>query len=156
MDYSPTKTEFLFGNLSETFNHPKNYISLLIKKFIWATKFKSANLSIVGIKNFIKSCLRELKIIYDIKEKSDLFDEWIIVYSDLCQVGDHAGNPVQTPPPAAVQHLLGRAHSTQPQGASASPPQLPQAVQDPPEGRVQLHQPGIPVLILPVEPPSQT
>ena len=58
-------TEFLFGNLNETFNHPKNYISLLIKKYIWATKFKSANLSIVGIKNFIKSCLRELQIIFD-------------------------------------------------------------------------------------------
>ena len=155
MDYAPTKTEFLFGNLNETFNHPKNYISLLIKKYIWATKFKSAILSIVGIKNFIKSCLRELKMIFVIKEKADLFNEWIILYSDLCQVGNHAGNPVQTPPPE-VQHLLRTADTTHDQGASAPLPQLPEAVQDPPEGGVQLHQPVIPVPILPEHPPSQT
>ena len=31
--------------VSETFNHPKNFISLLIKKYIRATKFKSDNLT---------------------------------------------------------------------------------------------------------------
>ena len=155
IDYAPTKTEFLFGNLEESFNHPKNYISLLIKKYIWATKFKSANLSIVGIKNFLKSCIKELKIIFDIKEKAELFNEWIMLYRDLCPVDNNAGNPVQTPPPA-VQYLLGNADPTQPTGASAPPSQLPQAVQDPPEGGIQLHQPGIPVLLMPAHPPSQT
>ena len=67
-----------------------------LKKYL-GTKFKSANLTIVGIKNFIKSCLRELKIIFDIKEKAELFDEWILFHGDLCQVDNHARNPVQTP-----------------------------------------------------------
>ena len=127
----------------------------MIKKYIWATKFKSANLSIVGIKNFLKSCIKELKIIFDIKEKAELFNEWIMLYRDLCPVDNNAGNPVQTPPPA-VQHLLGNAEPTQPTGASPPPSQLPQAVQDPPEGAIQLHQPGIPVLLMPAHPPSQT
>jgi hypothetical protein len=112
-------------------------------------------LTIVGIKNFINSCLRELKIIFDIKEKAKLLNEWIMLYIDLCQVDNHARNPVQTPPPE-VQHLLRPADTTQDQGASAPLPQLPEAVQDPLEGGVQLHQPVIPVPILPKHPPSQT
>ena len=97
----------------------------------------------------------ELKMIFVITEKAELFNEWIILYSDLCQVDNHAGNPVQTPPPE-VQHLLRTADTTHDQGASAPLPQLPEAVQDPPEGGVQLHQPVIPVPILPEHPPSQT
>ena len=96
LNYAPTKNEFIFGCLKETFDHPNNYLSLLLKKFIWATKFKTANLSIVGLKGFLKMCLRELKEIYDLKDKAFMFNKWINLYSDLCREED-ARNPLQAP-----------------------------------------------------------
>ena len=65
--------------------HPKNYLSLLIKKFIWKTKFKNAFLNMVGLKTYLKTCLKELKVIYEIKDQALIFNEWIMLYSDLCQ-----------------------------------------------------------------------
>ena len=133
-DYEPTKLEFLFGFPSESFGHPKNYLSLLIKKYIWKSKFKNAILNIVGLKNHLKMNLCELKIIYDIKEEAIKFNEWILLYSDLCQEVQHALNDVQAQPPQ-VPPLLLQAAVPLP-ALSLPPPQLSQGVQDPAEGRV--------------------
>ena len=97
-NYEPSKLEILFGVPSESFEHPKNLLSLLIKKYIWKTKFKNAILDIVGFKNYLKTNLNELKIIYDIKEEAVKFIKWILLYSDLCQVVQHAPNDVQAQP----------------------------------------------------------
>ena len=130
--YSPTKTEFLFGVPTVSFEHPNNYLSLLIKKYIWRIKFKNAILSIVGLKNHLKMFLRELKIIYEIKEKAIKFNDWIMLYSDLCQEEQNAGHPVQAQRPP-VPDLLLQAASPPERERRAPPAQLPQAVQDLPE-----------------------
>ena len=83
MVYAPTKIEFIFGVPAVSFEHPKNYLSLLIKKYIWRIKFKNAILNIVGLKNHLRMFIRELKTIYDIKKKAETFNDWIILYSDL-------------------------------------------------------------------------
>ena len=102
--YAPTKLEFLFGVTNETFDHPINYLSLLIKKYIWKIKFKNAILNIVGLKNHLKLYLRDLKNIYEKKEKASKFIAWIPLYSDLCQVDQNAEHDVQaqTAPVRAV------------------------------------------------------
>ena len=105
LNYEPSKSEFIFGCPKESFDHPKNYLSLLIKKYIWITKFKSASLTILGLKNYLKMCIGELKVIYDVKNKANLFHEWIYLYSDLCQEVQDASDPLHTQP-AGVLHLL--------------------------------------------------
>ena len=92
LDFNPTMKEFLFGDLSVPFDHPKNFLSLLIKRFIWQTKFRNINLSLNGLKNALKVALNELKIIYELKEKNSLFNEWVILYLDLYQE-DHQPCP---------------------------------------------------------------
>ena len=77
LEYNPTKIEFLFGVPSVSSEHPKNYLSLLIKKFIWKTKFKTDFLSIVGLKTYLKLWLKELKFVYEIGEQALKFKEWI-------------------------------------------------------------------------------
>ena len=39
LNYAPSKTDFIFGCPKDPFDHPNNYLSLLLKKFIWQTKF---------------------------------------------------------------------------------------------------------------------
>ena len=136
LNYNPTKLEFLFGIPNVSSEHPKNYLSLLIKKFIWKTKFKNAFLSVVGLKTFVKMWLIELKVVYEIKEQALKFNEWIMLYNDLCQVPQDA---VHLLPPQAspVRDLLLQAAGPLPPGASVQPAQLLQAVQDPPESGVQ-------------------
>ena len=43
LQFRPTKVQFLFGYLDQTFNTPCNYLALHLKKFIWKTKFKETN-----------------------------------------------------------------------------------------------------------------
>ena len=105
MIYSTTKTEFLFGEPSVSVEHPNNYLSLLIEKYIWRIKFKNAKLSIVGIKNHLKMFLRELKIKSEIKEKAIKCNNRMMLYSDLCQEDQDASQPVQSQCPP-VQDLL--------------------------------------------------
>ena len=81
--FQPSREQFLFGFCDESFHNPKNYISLLAKKYIWQTKFKTATLSLVGFKGLMKSYLDELKLVFEISEKPDLFVEWNIVYNCL-------------------------------------------------------------------------
>ena len=59
--------QVLFGYHKELFNEPKNYLMLVLKRFIWISKFKTGVLSIVGFKNHLKSVLRELKVLYNLQ-----------------------------------------------------------------------------------------
>ena len=105
LNFAPSKTDFIFGCPKDPFDHPNNYLSLLIKKFIWQTKFKSASLTILGLKIYLRVCLAELKSIYELKNKANLFHEWINLYSDLCPEVQDACNPLQTQA-SAVLHML--------------------------------------------------
>ena len=137
INYEPSKLEFLFGVPSVSFDHPKNYISLMIKRYIWKSKFKDAVLNIVGLKSHIKYCLCELKFIYDIKEKAIEFNKWDPLYSDLCQVIQHGSHDVQDrPSPVPVRALLVPATIPVRADASVPPTQVSQAVQGAAEGRV--------------------
>ena len=99
-----TMKEFLFGDASVTFDHPKNYLALLTKRFIWQTKFKTNNtLNLNGLKNFWKVAIVELKNLYELKEKESLFNEWVILYHDLIQE-DCSNVPTAVLPP--VSNLL--------------------------------------------------
>ena len=95
--YFPSKLEFLFGVPEVTFDHPKNYLSLLIKRYIWKVKFGSAILNIVGLKYHLKACLCDLKNIYEKKDEAIKFNDWILLYNDLCQVDQNAVQPFQAP-----------------------------------------------------------
>ena len=98
--YIPTRNEFIFGNYKFSTESPQNYLSLIIKKYIWKTKFKTPTpiLTINGLKNYLKMCLEELKTIYIVREKASSFDEWLILYFDLCASDiQNAGNSLQAP-----------------------------------------------------------
>ena len=81
--FEPTREEFLFGFFNESFYKSKNYISLVIKKYIWVTKFKSANLSLVGFKCFLKSYVIDLEIVFQMRNMPDEFQEWNTLMNSL-------------------------------------------------------------------------
>ena len=89
LDINPSKRDFLFGNTEFSFEHPNNYLLLLMKQFIWKTKFQSAILDLKGLKNYLKDAIKELKIVYELKNKESLFSEWNNLYTNLCQEEDH-------------------------------------------------------------------
>ena len=69
-----------------TFDHPKNYFCLLIKKYIWQAKFNNKNLDINGLKNSLRCALNELQLIYEIIERESLeYNEWKKIISTLSQ-----------------------------------------------------------------------
>ena len=103
--FRPTKYQFLFGFLDEKFDSPKNYITLALKKFIWINKFKmEVNLSIVGFVNYFTCMLKDLKRLYDLKEKSAEFNVWgnLLVLFPVADLEVHHGQP----PPQVPNMLL--------------------------------------------------
>ena len=64
------------------FDDPNNYLVLVLKCFIWISKFKTGTLSIVGFKNHLKSVLRDLKVLYNLQNKHNNFD----VFNDLFNI----------------------------------------------------------------------
>ena len=81
--YQPTKIDFLFGFTKEKFYGLNNYISLIIKKYIWLTKFRTGVLSLVAFKSLLKSYLEDLKYIFAMKDMPEVFTEWNMIYNML-------------------------------------------------------------------------
>ena len=76
-NFKPTKNQFLFGVLDENFYSLKNYTILVTKKYIWQTKFKNVNLTMVGFKNMLKSFVSDMILVFKIRNKPELLsDEW--------------------------------------------------------------------------------
>ena len=75
-EYTPSKTQMLFGFHDLPFSHPKNYISLIIKRYIWITKFKTCQLNINGFKGLLKTYVVDLKYIFETKKEASKFIEW--------------------------------------------------------------------------------
>ena len=66
---------FGFPDLNPT--HPKNYIPLIFKRYIWISKFKGCNLSLDGFKGFLKSYVIDLKYIFEVKKEAPInLTEW--------------------------------------------------------------------------------
>ena len=80
VNYVPNKYEFLFGFHKLSFSHPNNYISFIIKRFIWITKFKNGNLTINGFKNHLKPYLVDLKYIFETKKDTTMLTEWNTIF----------------------------------------------------------------------------
>ena len=84
LNFQPTREQFLFGYQNLQFNNPKNYLALVVKKFIWTSKFKFGNLSMVGFKYYLKSVLSDLKVLYNLKKNENMFDVWNNLFNILC------------------------------------------------------------------------
>ena len=83
LDFTLTRNHLLFGVHDEKFFSPKNYIILIIKKYIWITKFRSKILNLVTFKSLLKSFLDDLKYMFDVKGMPEIFDEWNTIYDLL-------------------------------------------------------------------------
>ena len=83
IEYSPNMVQFIFGYHNKAFYQPQNFISLLIKKYIWINKFKNANLSMASFKNLMKTYVSDLKHICTIKTMPERFTEWNAVFEQL-------------------------------------------------------------------------
>ena len=74
LQYRPTMQQFLFGFHHKYTSDPENFLSLYLKKYIWVSKFKTKALSLVGFRYYFKNVLKELKVLYDIREKKGNFN----------------------------------------------------------------------------------
>ena len=83
LEYTPSRAQMLFGFLELHPSHPKNYISLVLKKYIWVTKFKTKKLNLNGFKSLLKTCISDLKYIYEMKNSPERFHEWNTLYNLL-------------------------------------------------------------------------
>ena len=71
--FNPTRAQFIFDYHNKLFNDPKNYLVLVIKRFIWISKFKTVELSIAGFQKPSKVCpLRVKGVIQLTKQKYQL------------------------------------------------------------------------------------
>ena len=83
LDYFPTKSEFLFGCHNTHPYTPKNFICLVLKKYIWRMKFKNTNLTLVSFNSLLKIYLHDLKFMLQYKDKLDAFNEWNTIFNAL-------------------------------------------------------------------------
>ena len=83
LNFTPTREQFLFGFFDVPPNDPKNYLALAIKRFIWISKFKTGSLSFVGFKTNLRSVLSDLKVLYNLQNKSNDFNVWINLFNVL-------------------------------------------------------------------------
>ena len=80
---TPTRNHILFGLHDEKFYSPKNFIILIMKKYIWLTKFRTGVLNLVAFKSLLKSFVDDLKYIFDMKNTPEMFNEWNMIYNLL-------------------------------------------------------------------------
>ena len=83
IEFNPTKSEFLFGNTKVQAYSVKNFIPLVLKKYIWRSKFKTATVTMVGFKAQLKSYLCDLKYMLEYKNIAGQFDEWNLLFESL-------------------------------------------------------------------------
>lgn len=98
LNFQPTQIQFLFGYLNETFDTPKNYLILWLKKFIWSSKFRNANLSVSGFKNYHSYVLSDLKNIYELKKEPAKFTEWNTLFNLVESAINEDQNARHVPP----------------------------------------------------------
>ena len=82
-DFNPNKLQLLFGFHDLSYAHPKNYISLIFKRYIWISKFRNCQLNINGFRSLLKTYIVNLKYIYEMEKKADKIDEWNTIIQAL-------------------------------------------------------------------------
>ena len=83
LQFTPSRTNVLFGYHQLPYYHPKNYILLLFKKFIWIDKFKGCQLDLGRFKSFLKVNVDDLKYRFGIKNEEIKFNEWNTIFAAL-------------------------------------------------------------------------
>ena len=81
--FTPSKTEMLFGFHNLDFIHPKNYISLIFKRYVWVTKFRNCQLNLNGFIKFLKTYVIDLKYIFELKKDAHKKLEWNAIFIAL-------------------------------------------------------------------------
>ena len=81
--FTPSKTEMLFGFHNLNFVNPKNYISLIFKRYVWVTKFRNCQLNLNGFIKFLKSYVIDLKYIFELKKDAQKELEWNAIFVAL-------------------------------------------------------------------------
>ena len=81
--FQPTKIQFIFGNSNYKAYEPQNFISLILKKYIWQSKFKSKQLAINRFMSLLKSYIFDLKFMFDYKKMSEKFSNWQLILDVL-------------------------------------------------------------------------
>ena len=82
-DFNPNKLQLLFGFHDLSYAHPKNYISLIFKRYIWISKFRNCQLNINGFRSLLKTYIVDLKYIYEMEKKADKINEWNTIIQAL-------------------------------------------------------------------------
>ena len=67
LQITPSRTNVLFGYHDLPYYHPKNFILLLFKKFVWTYKFRGCQLDINRFKSYMNVNIVDLKFKFDIK-----------------------------------------------------------------------------------------
>ena len=83
LNFSPTKEQFLFGFQKIDPYQPKNYIPLVLKKYIWLSKFRTPQLTLVGFRAHLKSYICDLKFMFQFKNVPEKFNEWNTIFDAL-------------------------------------------------------------------------
>ena len=81
--YKSSKLEFLLGFHKLGYAHPKNYIALVLKRYIWLNKFRNGLLTVNGFMGLLKAYVIDLKIISDIKKEIIDITEWNTIIESL-------------------------------------------------------------------------
>ena len=76
MNFAPSKNQFLFGSDEIPFYEKSNFSSLVLKRYIWITKFKTVKLSLVGFKSLLKGYILDLIMMLKYKNLPDVCLEW--------------------------------------------------------------------------------
>ena len=80
-------TSIIFGKAGESQDSVVNCLILWGKLYIWQNKFKNALLSLPVFLKFIFQKIKELKDVCEYLQKTEVFDQWLPIFSVLVQ--DH-------------------------------------------------------------------
>ena len=61
----------------------RNYILLVVKYFIWKSKFQTAELNFLAFQMYLKYKLEDIKNAYIYQEKDEYFEPWTVIYDFL-------------------------------------------------------------------------
>jgi len=86
LNFTINKLKFLFGDINRDIMDPENLIVLVMKGYIWCTKFRKLCPNLSDFKIYLKFILENLKLVHDLNNNCNLFSEHFdIIYLSLIQ-----------------------------------------------------------------------
>ena len=76
VEYAPSMTQMLFGFHKLEYYHPKNYITILLKRYIWCKKCCGCQLNLLGFRGQLKYHVEDLKTIFKLKNEDYKYNDW--------------------------------------------------------------------------------